>query len=126
MSKKTRFREPFHKRHGKRVQEFLKSVSQHLYHIDWSLLSQLSWKKSLLLTYKILGLLVNIFAADEKYPVLNRDNLTTSIQMQLSQKWKAFYKLFAAFLKSPLNLKYVKKKMTLIDFLFLKLGTPKT
>ena len=48
----------------------------------------MSWKKSLLLTKKILGLLVNTFAADEKYPVLNRENLTIPIQKQLSQKQK--------------------------------------
>ena len=45
-------------------------------------------EKSLLLTCQILGLLVNTLAADEKNPVLNRDNLTIPIQMQLSQKEK--------------------------------------
>ena len=35
---------------------------------------------------KILGLLVNTLAADEKCPVLNTDNLMIPIQMQLSQK----------------------------------------
>ena len=33
MSKKSRFREPFDKQHGKRAQALLKSASQHLYHI---------------------------------------------------------------------------------------------
>ena len=41
-------------------------------------------KKSLLMTWKILGLLANTLAPDEKYPVLNRDNLTIPIQMHLS------------------------------------------
>ena len=86
MSKKSRFREPFDKQHGKRAQALLKSASQHLYHIHRSLPRKLSWKKSLLLTCQILGLLVNTLAADEKYPVLNRDNLTILIQMQLSHK----------------------------------------
>ena len=36
----------------------------------------------------MLGLLVNTLAADGKYPVLNRDNLTIPIHMQLSQKQK--------------------------------------
>ena len=35
---------------------------------------------------KILGLLVNTFAANEKYPVRNRNNLTTPIQMELYKK----------------------------------------
>ena len=90
MPKEYRIREPFDKQHGQSAQALLKSVSYHLYHIHWSLPSQLSWKKSLLLTCQILGLLVNILAADEKYPVLNRDNLTIPIEMQLSRKQKLF------------------------------------
>ena len=61
---------------------------------------------SLSLTCQILGLLANTFAADEKYPVLNRDNLTISIQIQLSQKQKTFSQFFAVFLKFTLNFKY--------------------
>ena len=110
MPKEYRIREPFDKQHGQSAQALLKSVSYHLYHIHWSLPSQLSWKKSLFLTCQILGLLVNTLAADEKYPVLNRDNLTIPIQMQLSQKQKTFSEFFAAFLKSRLNFKYFLKK----------------
>ena len=106
MSKKSRFRGPFKKQHGKLAQLLFKSASQHLYHFQWSLTSQLSCKKSLLLTWKILGLLVNTLAADEKYPVLNRDNLTIPIQMQLSEKQKSFSIIFTAFLKCRLNFQY--------------------
>ena len=49
-------------------------------------------------------------AADEKYPVLNRDNLTIPIEMQLSQKQKTFSEFLAAFLKSRLNFEYFEKK----------------
>ena len=111
MSKKNRFRGPFDKQHGKRAQALLKSASQHLYHIHRSLPRKLSWKKSLLLTCQILGLLVNTLAADEKYPVLNRDNLTIPIQMQLSQKQKTISGVFAAFLKCRLNIELFEKKM---------------
>ena len=100
MSKKCRFTGPFDKQHGKRAQALLKSASQHHYHIHRSLLNKLSWKKSLLLTCKILGLLVNTLAADEKYPVLNRDNLTIPIQMQLSQETKNFSEFFSSIFKS--------------------------
>ena len=110
MSKKCRFTGPFDKQHGKRAQALLKSASQHHYHIHRSLLNKLSWKKSLLLTCKILGLLVNTLAADEKYLVLHRDNLTIPIQMQLSQKQKTFSQFFAAFLKSTLNFKHFESK----------------
>ena len=123
MSKKSLFRRPFHKQHGKRVQALFKSASQHLYHIHWSLPCQLSWKKSLFLTCQILGLLVNTLAADEKHPVLTRDNLTVPIQMQLSPKQKKFSHFFATFSKSRINFKYFVKKMTLKDFVFPKLLT---
>ena len=49
-------------------------------------------------------------AADEKYPVLNRDNLTTPIQMQLSEKQKNFSQFLAAFLKSILNFEHFEEK----------------
>ena len=110
MSKKYPFRGPFEKQHGKRAQALWKSAWQHLYHTHWSLPSQLSWKKSHLLTCQILGLLVNTLAANEKYPVLNRDNLTIPIQMQSSQKQKTFSQLFAEFLAGRLNFKYFEKK----------------
>ena len=48
-------------------------------------------KKSLLLICKILRLFVNTLSAVAKYSLPNRDNLTQAIQMQLSQKEKAFY-----------------------------------
>ena len=57
-----------------------------------------------------MGLLVNTLAADEKYPVFNRSNLTIPIQMQLSQQQKAFSEFFSAFSKSTLNFKHFAKK----------------
>ena len=45
-----------------------------------------------------LGLLVNTSALDEKYPVLDRENLTIPVQKQLSQKQKIFCHFLAAFL----------------------------
>ena len=44
-----------------------------------------------------MGLLVNTLAADKKYLVLNRDNFTLPIHMQLSPK-KTFSLFFQAFL----------------------------
>ena len=106
MSKRSRFRGPINKQHGKRAQAPFTSGSIDLYHIHRSLSSQLSWKKSLFLTCQILGLLVNTLAADEKYPVPNRDNLTIAIQMELSEKQKTFSQFFAAFLKCRLNFEF--------------------
>ena len=125
MSKKSRFREPFDEQHVNRAEKVLKSASQQLYDIHWSLPSQLSWKKSLFFTCKILGLVVNTIPVDEKYPVLNRENLTIPIQMQLSQKQKTFAQFLSLFLKWIINFKYFGKKMTLNDFLSSKLRTAK-
>ena len=63
--------------------------------------------------------------ADDKYSLLNRDNLKQPIPTQLSQKQKAFSEFFLPFLKSTLNFEDLRKKMTFIAFLFPKLRTPK-
>ena len=55
-------------------------------------------------------LLKNFDSKIEKILILNRDNLTIPIQMQLSQKQKNFSEFFAAFFKSRLNFKYFEKK----------------
>ena len=67
-------------------------------------------KESLLLTWQILGLLVKTLAADEKYPVLDKDNLTIPIQMQLSQKQKHFSEFSPSLSKFRLNFKHFEKK----------------
>ena len=126
MSKQTRFRGTFEIQHRKLPEVLFKSSSQHLYHFQWSLPSQLSWKKSLLLTWKILGLLVNTLASDEKYPALNRDNLTIPMQMQLSQKEKIFLHFLLNFWNLNSILNFLKKKMTVTAFVFPKLRTLKT
>ena len=46
---------------------------------------------------KILGLFVNALTADDKYFVLNRNNLLQDLQMQLSQKQKHFFNFFFHF-----------------------------
>ena len=69
----------------------------------------MSWKGSLLLTCRILGLLVNTLDIDCKYDVLNRDNLTIPIQIQLSPKQEAFSEFFASFLKFRLNFERFEK-----------------
>ena len=60
--------------------------------------------------HKTLRLFVNTLTLDDKDYLLNRDNLTQPIQMQLSQKQKTFSEFFFAFLKSILNFKHLPKK----------------
>ena len=71
---------------------------------------KMSWKRSPLLTGKILGLLVYTLAGDEMYLVLHRNNLMIAIQMQLSQKKKNFFSIFGPFFKSIWNFERFEKK----------------
>ena len=58
----------------------------------------------------MIRLFVNTFTVNDKHYLLNRDNLTQTIQIQLSQKQKTFFEFFFAFLKSILNFKHLPKK----------------
>ena len=53
---------------------------------------------------------VNTLTADDKYSLLNRDNLTQQNRTQLSQKQKAFSQFFLTFSKSTLNFEQIQKK----------------
>ena len=53
---------------------------------------------------------VNTLTGDDKYSLLNRDNLKESIHTQLSQKPKTFSESFFEFSKSALNFKHLPKK----------------
>ena len=53
---------------------------------------------------------VNTLRVNDKDYLLNRDNLTQPIQIQLSQKPKIFSEFFFGFLKSILNFKHFSKK----------------
>ena len=90
LCKKSRFRLPFQKEHGKRFSTPFKSERQHLRHIYCSTGRQFSCKKSLLVICKSLRLFVNTTSAVDKCSVPNRDNLTQPIHMILSQKRKIF------------------------------------
>ena len=110
MSLTSRFKGSLKKQHGKCAQTLFKFAWQNLYHIDWWLRRQLTFKKFLLLICKISRLFPNTLSADGRYSLLNRDNLTQPIQMQLSRKKKLFLHFFLPFLKSSLNFEYFEKK----------------
>ena len=63
--------------------------------------------------------------ADDKYSLLNKDNLTQPIQIHSSKNQKTFSQLFSAFLKPRLNVEHFQKKTTLIAYAFPKLQTAK-
>ena len=109
MSKKSRLRRLLNKIHGKPSQRLLKSEGQHLCHLYWSMWKQLSWKKTLLVICQILGVFLNALNENDKYSVLNQDNLTQPIQIQLSRKEKKFSKFFPKFSKTRLNLEHFQR-----------------
>ena len=110
ITKRSSFKESLGKRHGKPAKTLLKFEWQHLYHIYWSLWRTLTRKNSLLVICKISKLFPNTLSADGKYSLLNWDNLTQPIQMQLSRKTKHFLKFVSPFFKSSLNFEHVQKK----------------
>ena len=70
----------------------------------------MSWKKSALVSSKILGLLVNTLTAEYMYSGRNMETFTQQVQTPLSLKQKTFSRFFIAFLKSTLNGKHFQKK----------------
>ena len=124
--KNSGFKGSFEKQHGKCAQTLLKCQGQLLYHIYWSLWRQLSYKKSLLLIFKISRLFSNTLSAGGKYSIFNRDNFTQAIPMQVCRKQNSFSQFFSSFFKSSLNFEHFqKRKMSLIADVFPKLRTPR-
>ena len=69
---------------------------------------------------------VNTLAVREKHYLLNSDNLTQPIQMQLSKNQKSSSEIFFAFLNSLLNFEHLpQKKMTLKADVFPEIPVPK-
>ena len=60
--------------------------------------------------HEILRPFVNTSTVNDNHYLLNRDNLTQPIQIQLSQKQKIFSEFFFPFKKSILNFKHLQKK----------------
>ena len=110
MPEETHFRGSVQEQHGKCRQTMFKLEGQFLRHIYWSLGRQLSYKKSVLQIWKISRLFRNTLSADDKYSLLDRDNITQRIQMLLSLKQKNFCGFFSSFLKSSLNSKRLQRK----------------
>ena len=73
-----------------------------------------SWRMSLLVIHKVLGLFVSTLIANDKYSLLDRDNLRQPIAMQLSNIQQTISHFFRTFLKSRSNFERFEKKMTVI------------
>ena len=123
MSKKSRFRRPFDKWHGKRAGTQLKSDRMLLYYIYWCLWKLLELKNSLWLICKVWGLFVNPLTADDKYFLPNRGNFLQHCQMHLSEKRKISSAVPFTFSKFRINFEHFIKNMTLLADVFLNLRT---
>ena len=106
-------------------QTLLTCVWHYVYHVFSSLWEILSWKMSLLVISKILGLFVNTLAADGKYSFSDSENLPQPITTQLSKKKIFFSKFLLHLLNLHKTLNCTKKKMTLMAYVFSKLETVK-
>ena len=62
------------------------------------------------LKFEIIGVFVDTWTADYKYPVPNCENFKFAIQIQLSEKQKTFSKFFIPFMEAPSNFKHFLKK----------------
>ena len=76
----------FNSQHVKLFQTLVKSSWENFYHIFSSLWWEMIWKISRWLKFESIGLFVNTWTADYKYPVPDCENLTFPLQFQLS--WK--------------------------------------
>ena len=75
--------------------------------------------------HNILKLFVNTLTVNDKHYLLNRDNLTQEIQMQLSEKRKNFLNFLLHFQNIYEILNICQKKMTLVPDVFLEIAAPK-
>ena len=87
----------------------------------------LHWKKSLLVIHKILRLFVNTLTVHDKHYLLNKDNLTQPIQIQLSEKQKTFPQFFFSIFKIYIRFcRYLKKGLPSYLMYFRNSGLRKT
>ena len=69
------------------------------------------WKMSVRPSPEILGVFLNTFTVDGKYPVEDWENLQFPMQMHRSEKRKTFSQLFVPFLESTSNFQHFEKKI---------------
>ena len=110
MSKRSCFRTPFANERVNGFQTLLKSPRHHYYPLFSSIRGNVSCKKSALVWCEILRLFVKTLTADDKSSGNNMQSLPQQFQTPLSQKKKAFFWFFIAFLKCAQNLEHLRKE----------------
>ena len=83
--------------------KLLKSAKKYFSPTFPSICVNLRWKKSFLVWFEILGVLVNTFTADYEYSGSNTYNLPLPFKTQVSEKLETFSPFFITFLEYALN-----------------------
>ena len=109
-TKKHRVRTLIDGKHVKVSQTLVKSSRKPFDHIFPSLLGEMIRKIYPWLKFEIIGVFVDTWTADYKYPVPDCENFKFAIQIQLSEKQKTFSKFFIPFMEAPSNFKHFLKK----------------
>ena len=71
---------------------------------------EMIWKICARYKFNIVGLFVNTWTADYRYPVPDCENLPFPIQIELSYKRKNLARFFIPFVEAPLNFEHFPKK----------------
>ena len=109
-SRRSCFRTPFCNQRVNEFQTPLKLRKHHCYPFFPQIPGKFSWRKTALLSSKILWLLANTLTADDKHSSRNMRNFLQQLQTLLSQKRKFFSRIFIAFLKCAWNVEHFEKK----------------
>ena len=100
----------FDSQHVKRFQTLVKSSWNDFYHIFLALWAKMTRKISAWLKFAIIGLFINTWFDDYKFPVPVCENLLFPIQIQLSPKQKAFSWFFIPFMEYRSKFEHFQKK----------------
>ena len=104
------FRTPFARNRLHGPQRLLEPELEHFHRNFQLILKKLSWKTSLLVRCKILGLFGNTLTADLMYSRLIWEKLRQQVQMVLSKKRSSFSLIFFAFLECTQNFDHFEIK----------------
>ena len=110
MPEKPYFRTAFGDQPVNGLERLLKSARHFYYPIFPWIWDKLSWKKSVLVRSRILGLFVNTLTAEYMYSGRNMQTFTQQVQTPLSLKQKTFSGFLIAFLKSTWKGEHFQKK----------------
>ena len=118
-----RLKTSFDSQHVKRFQTLVKSSWKHFSHTCSSLCGEMIWKISPWFKFEIIGLFVNTWTADYKYPVPDCENFRSLFKSSYLKKDKHFLGFLFDLSNLHQILNIFQKKKILIAHVFLNLTT---